>query len=175
MDTDRIAGAAKEVGGKVQGAVGSATGDNKTELEGRAREAVGQGQNALGQAKDAVRDAAGSAADAAKDAYNKSGVSGSKAQDAVKSAATTATDAVKDAYNNPDQGSVVACPRGTIGGRCGLTVSKVTLAAAGRTRRRRDDHPIPARAHRCRLDPHPGHPGGGRHLPGLAVLDATVR
>ena len=50
-----------------------------------------------------------------------------------------------------------------------------TLAAAARARRRRDDHPIPARAHRGRVDPHPGHPGGGRHLPGFAVLDAMVR
>ncbi|WP_237479990.1 CsbD family protein [Lichenibacterium dinghuense] len=99
MDTDRITGAAKELGGKVQGAVGSATGDKSTEAEGKARELGGNVQNAYGQAKDAVKDAASNAADAAKDAYNNAGSYGSKAQDAAKNA----SDTLKDAYNNPDR------------------------------------------------------------------------
>ena len=41
MDKDRIAGSAKDFAGKVEGAVGSMTGDAKTQAEGRAREAAG--------------------------------------------------------------------------------------------------------------------------------------
>ena len=69
MDKDRIAGAAKDFAGKAEGAVGSLTGDAKTQAEGRAREAAGTVQNLYGQAKDAVSDATDAAVNYAKDAY----------------------------------------------------------------------------------------------------------
>lgn len=70
MDKDRIAGAAKDAAGKVEGVIGSATGDRSTEASGRAREASGTVQNLYGQAKDAVRDASDAAAGYAKDALD---------------------------------------------------------------------------------------------------------
>ncbi|MBC7580651.1 CsbD family protein [Tardiphaga sp.] len=70
MDKDRIAGAAKDAAGKVEGVVGNMTGDSRTEASGRAREASGTVQNLYGQAKDAVRDATDAATSYAKDAID---------------------------------------------------------------------------------------------------------
>ena len=69
MDKDRIVGSAKDFAGKVEGAVGDATGDTRTQASGRAREAGGTVQNLYGQAKDA----SSAAMDYAKDAYANSG------------------------------------------------------------------------------------------------------
>ena len=76
VDTNRITGAAKDIGGKVQGAVGDLTGSRRDSVEGRAREAAGQAENLYGQAKDTVRDAAEQVADTARDL-------GGKVRDAV--------------------------------------------------------------------------------------------
>jgi len=73
MDKDRIVGSAKDIGGKVEGAIGDATGDARTQAAGRAREAAGTVQNLYGQAKDAARDASDAAVSYAKDAYENSG------------------------------------------------------------------------------------------------------
>jgi uncharacterized protein YjbJ (UPF0337 family) len=73
MDKDRIVGAAKEFGGRVEGAVGDLADDSKTQASGTAREAAGTVQNLYGQAKDAARDAGATAAGYAKDAYENSG------------------------------------------------------------------------------------------------------
>jgi uncharacterized protein YjbJ (UPF0337 family) len=73
MDKDRIAGSAKDFAGKVEGAVGDAAGDAKTQASGRAREAAGTVQNLYGQAKDAARDAGDAATSFAKDALENSG------------------------------------------------------------------------------------------------------
>jgi uncharacterized protein YjbJ (UPF0337 family) len=73
MDKDRIVGSAKDFAGKVEGAVGDATGDAKTQTAGRAREATGTVQNLYGQAKDAARDLSDAATSYAKDAYANSG------------------------------------------------------------------------------------------------------
>jgi uncharacterized protein YjbJ (UPF0337 family) len=73
MDKDRIAGAAKDFAGKVEGTVGDVAGDSRTQASGRTREAAGTVQNLYGQAKDAARDVGGAAADYAKDAYANSG------------------------------------------------------------------------------------------------------
>jgi uncharacterized protein YjbJ (UPF0337 family) len=73
MDKDRIAGSAKDFAGKVEGTVGNAAGDARTEAEGRFREAAGTAQNLYGQAKDAARDAKDAAIGYAKDSYEKSG------------------------------------------------------------------------------------------------------
>ncbi|MGY2053225.1 CsbD family protein [Methylobacterium sp. JK268] len=72
VDTDRITGAAREIGGKVQGAVGDLVGSHRDSAEGRMREAQGQAENLYGQAKDAVRHVADEAADYAEDAYAQS-------------------------------------------------------------------------------------------------------
>jgi uncharacterized protein YjbJ (UPF0337 family) len=73
MDKDRIAGAAKDAAGKVEGVVGDLAGDAQTSASGRAREASGTVQNLYGQVKDAARDAGDTAANLAKDAYDNSG------------------------------------------------------------------------------------------------------
>lgn len=70
MDKDRIAGAAKDAAGKVEGVFGRATGDAATEASGRAREAAGTVQNLYGQAKDAVRDIGDAASGVANDAID---------------------------------------------------------------------------------------------------------
>ena len=73
MDKDRIAGATKDVAGKVEGAAGELAGDANTQVSGKAREAAGTVQNLYGQAKDAAREAGEAAATMAKDAYEDSG------------------------------------------------------------------------------------------------------
>src|SRR6202047_5665301 len=73
MDKDRIAGSAKDVAGKVEGAVGNMTGNAQTQAAGRAREAGGSVENLYGQAKDTARDAGEAAVNYAKDAYEHSG------------------------------------------------------------------------------------------------------
>ena len=72
VDTDRITGAARELGGKVQGAVGDAVGSNRHSVEGRLREAQGTAETLYGQAKDAVRHAAVEVSDRAAEAYDRS-------------------------------------------------------------------------------------------------------
>lgn len=57
MDSDRIEGAAKAFGGKVEQTVGHAVGDDDMRASGIARELEGKGQNIYGQAKDNLRDA----------------------------------------------------------------------------------------------------------------------
>ncbi|MEH3147839.1 MAG: CsbD family protein [Methylobacterium frigidaeris] len=71
MDTDRIKGAAREIGGKIEGAVGDLAGDHRAQIEGRFREAQGRGETLVGEARDALRGVAGEAADYAEDAYTR--------------------------------------------------------------------------------------------------------
>jgi uncharacterized protein YjbJ (UPF0337 family) len=54
MDSDRIAGAAKQVKGSIKEAIGKLTGDAKTQAEGTAEKVEGRVQNTAGGAKDAV-------------------------------------------------------------------------------------------------------------------------
>ena len=56
MDKDRISGVANKAKGAVKDAVGSATGDTKTQAEGKMDKAKGSAQSAMGGAKDAARD-----------------------------------------------------------------------------------------------------------------------
>ena len=51
MDTDRIKGAAQEVGGKVQQGFGKITGDSSMQAEGAAREMGGKAQGLFGEAR----------------------------------------------------------------------------------------------------------------------------
>ena len=73
MDKDRVAGATKDLAGKVESAAGDIAGDAKMQASGRAREAEGTMQNLYGQAKDAVSDAGETAVNYAKDALDSSG------------------------------------------------------------------------------------------------------
>ena len=73
MDKDRIAGAAKDVAGKVESAAGDLAGDARMQASGRAREAAGTVQNLYGQAKDAAREASEAAGNLARDVYENSG------------------------------------------------------------------------------------------------------
>lgn len=57
MDSDRIAGAAKQVKGAIKDAAGKVTGDEKLQAEGKADKTAGKVQNTVGGAKDGVRDA----------------------------------------------------------------------------------------------------------------------
>lgn len=61
MDRDRIEGAAKNLGGKLEATAGQVTGDKKIEADGVIDQVVGTAQNALGQAKDTVKDYASTA------------------------------------------------------------------------------------------------------------------
>lgn len=71
VDTDRIVGAAKDLGGRAQGAVGDTVGSDRDSVEGRYREAEGRAQRLYGQAKDTVRDVADDVGDYASDAYDR--------------------------------------------------------------------------------------------------------
>ncbi len=52
MDENRIEGTAKDVGGKIQDAVGGLTGDGSTQARGKANQAAGQAQDVYGQMVD---------------------------------------------------------------------------------------------------------------------------
>lgn len=66
MDSDRIEGSAKEIGGKIQETFGRATGSSETRADGVARQIEGKGQDLYGQAKDGLRETA----DLAEQAYD---------------------------------------------------------------------------------------------------------
>jgi uncharacterized protein YjbJ (UPF0337 family) len=55
MDENRFEGAAREVGGKIEDAVGGLTGDAQTQARGKANQAAGRTQNAYGQAVDGLK------------------------------------------------------------------------------------------------------------------------
>ena len=67
MDENRFEGAARQVGGKIERAVGSVTGDEKSQAEGYLDDTIGSAQRGFGRAKDAVRDIADRASDHAGD------------------------------------------------------------------------------------------------------------
>jgi len=58
MSEDRIAGTARNMGGKVQEGFGKVVGDARTEVQGKVNQAVGSAQDLYGQAKDSAADAA---------------------------------------------------------------------------------------------------------------------
>jgi uncharacterized protein YjbJ (UPF0337 family) len=58
MNGDRMEGAAKNFGGKVEEGFGRATGDVKTQVEGTMKQAVGTAQDLYGQARETAGDAA---------------------------------------------------------------------------------------------------------------------
>jgi uncharacterized protein YjbJ (UPF0337 family) len=58
MDENRLEGAARDFGGKVQTGYGRVTGDPEVAAEGKLNQALGTAQNLYGQAKDSAVDAA---------------------------------------------------------------------------------------------------------------------
>lgn len=65
MDENRIAGTARNVGGKAQEGFGRVTGDTTTEAEGLANRVSGAAQDLYGQARDKASNATQAAADTA--------------------------------------------------------------------------------------------------------------
>jgi uncharacterized protein YjbJ (UPF0337 family) len=57
MNEDRVAGTARNLGGKVQEGFGRVAGDTKTQAEGLLNQATGAAQDLYGQAKDSAGDA----------------------------------------------------------------------------------------------------------------------
>lgn len=84
MDKNRFEGAAKEFGGKVQGAFGDAVGSDRQSAEGRVRETEGMAQNLYGQGRDAVREAADEASRYASDIYENAGAYAHEGQKVVR-------------------------------------------------------------------------------------------
>jgi uncharacterized protein YjbJ (UPF0337 family) len=68
MNENRFAGTGKNLGGHVEQGFGRTTGEGKTELEGKIKQATAAAQDVFGQAKDAAKDAYGQAKEAAGDA-----------------------------------------------------------------------------------------------------------
>ena len=58
MNSDRIEGAARNAGGKVEEGFGRATGDLKSQVEGKVQQAAGAAQDLYGQARDTAGEAA---------------------------------------------------------------------------------------------------------------------
>jgi uncharacterized protein YjbJ (UPF0337 family) len=58
MNEDRVAGTARNLGGKVQEGYGRVTGDTQSQAEGLLNQAAGTAQNLYGQAKDSAAEAA---------------------------------------------------------------------------------------------------------------------
>jgi uncharacterized protein YjbJ (UPF0337 family) len=65
MDENRIAGTARNIGGKAQEGVGRMTGDAKTQAEGIVNQVGGAAQDLYGQARDTASDAVDAARDSA--------------------------------------------------------------------------------------------------------------
>ena len=71
MNEDRFAGGARNLAGQVEEGYGRATGDVKSEVAGKLRQAEGAAQELYGQVKDQVRSTASSAADAVSSGVDK--------------------------------------------------------------------------------------------------------
>jgi uncharacterized protein YjbJ (UPF0337 family) len=65
MDENRVAGTAKNIGGKVEEGFGRVTGDTKAQAEEIANQVTGAAQDFYGQARDSASDAAGAIQDSA--------------------------------------------------------------------------------------------------------------
>jgi uncharacterized protein YjbJ (UPF0337 family) len=55
VDENRVEGTARNIGGKIQDAVGAVTGDAATQARGQMNRAAGSAQDAYGQAVDGAR------------------------------------------------------------------------------------------------------------------------
>jgi uncharacterized protein YjbJ (UPF0337 family) len=68
MNEDRVVGNAKNLGGRMEEGFGQATGDVKTQVEGKAKQAEGAVQDAYGQVKETASDAVEAIRESASDA-----------------------------------------------------------------------------------------------------------
>jgi uncharacterized protein YjbJ (UPF0337 family) len=66
MDENRIAGTARNIGGKAQEGIGRAVGDTRTQVEGIANQVKGTAQDLYGQARDSASQLADDTAVAAR-------------------------------------------------------------------------------------------------------------
>ena len=57
MDEDRVTGTVKTVAGKLEEGLGSATGDAKSQVQGKMKQAEGNAQDVYGQVKDSSGEA----------------------------------------------------------------------------------------------------------------------
>ncbi|MFL5288695.1 MAG: CsbD family protein [Rhodopila sp.] len=55
MDTNRVEGTARDLGGRAQEAVGNLAGDTRTQAQGLYNQASGQAQQAAGQFSDLIK------------------------------------------------------------------------------------------------------------------------
>ena len=67
VDENRVEGTMKNLGGKVQDAVGGLTGDTGTQARGKVNQAAGTAQDTYGSALDTISDLGDSVAGMAKD------------------------------------------------------------------------------------------------------------
>jgi uncharacterized protein YjbJ (UPF0337 family) len=58
MDENRVSGTARNIGGKPEEGLGRATGDLKTQVQGKLDQAAGAAQDLYGQTADVARDTA---------------------------------------------------------------------------------------------------------------------
>ncbi len=56
VDENEVEGTVRDVGGKLQDAVGGLTGDSETQARGRINQAAGQAQKAIGSLAEDLRD-----------------------------------------------------------------------------------------------------------------------
>ena len=94
MDEDRIKGAVRTVGGRIEDAVGGLTGDTGTQIEGKLDQGAGKVQSAFGSAKDAFGGPAMAdrASSFVKQATAAGGNAASVVQDAAQKAGAQASD-----------------------------------------------------------------------------------
>ena len=94
MDENRIKGAARNVEGRIEDAVGGLTGDTGTQFEGKLDQGAGKVQSAFGSAKDAFGGTAiaDRASSFVKQATAAGGNAASVVQDAAQKAGTQASD-----------------------------------------------------------------------------------
>jgi uncharacterized protein YjbJ (UPF0337 family) len=85
MDENRVAGTARNIGGKAQESVGRAFGDTKTQAEGVVNQVKGAAQDLYGQA----RDSASQIADAASDTVTSARKSASSLESALRNTIET--------------------------------------------------------------------------------------
>src|SRR5262245_39935309 len=71
MVDERIAGAARNIGGQVQEGVGKISGDAKTEAKNVLNQAVGTVQDAYGQAQDVAAEGVAAVKDAAMESHDR--------------------------------------------------------------------------------------------------------
>lgn len=61
MDRDRVEGTARNLGGKMEEGLGRATGDARTQVEGKMQQVAGAAQDLYGQARESAGEAAAAA------------------------------------------------------------------------------------------------------------------